>query len=500
MPITFGSTRVRRGAVWVPQDIFKPQVKVTIVDNSGTTLTVTNDCTRWTVEGLRNGLKSAEIYLDNISGKYSNSFGKGKALKVYADYIDASQLIFSGKIDELYYGLSDSDGWHLEVHARQLPELADKTIIQSFTDSTASDAITSIIDNNFSGIVDYAQLGTINTTVTFNFQHQTGLEAIKQILDSVGYEFFFNENNQIIAFASNTRKNNNETISFGTNLSRCNEAGYNYSNEKNRVIVYGGNADKSNNVTFISTSEDTTLQNSSWVSDEIINDTSNLSQEETDDIASTALNNKKIAPLQARMEVVGGLLTINGGEIMTCTIPYCNISGDYKVYNYVHTWSGDGLNSTISIGNEYTHLRQIIKERVDNEAGLRTFQNTNFMKQTKIFTYDNTTGTESSTSIDINAGKMSLTSGQTTGIWTSNTFTMPSFRYIEVRIFSDGDGVGAGSIQISNDDGTTYITAGLNSQIDLSSSNTKLKIKVTLISNTTYPNPVIDALGVMTKA
>ena len=119
------------------------------------------------------------------------------------------------------------------------------------------------------------------------------------------------------------------------------------------------------------------------------------------------------------------------------------------------------------------------------------------MKNSKILTYSDTTGTDTSTSVNLDNGILQLNTGQTTCSLTSSNFTVVSYSSVEVRMKNTD--VGGITVQVSNDNGTTYVTCSADTLVAMGSSSTTMKVKVTLNSDTTYTNPTIDVLGVYMK-
>jgi len=130
------------GFVWIPPSREFPTFKVVLTSN-GIDYTVADstetDPTQpsnkvlncnLTMESRKLGLFNLELV--NNQGEYLNKFDAGDSIKIYADYNDGSTEIFRGKIEEVLYSLSESEGYTINITGKDYPEASGLKIIESF--------------------------------------------------------------------------------------------------------------------------------------------------------------------------------------------------------------------------------------------------------------------------------------------------------------------------------------------------------------------------------
>lgn len=502
----FSTRTVTAGLFIVPANYFpyhKVEVQVTNPDGTNSTITMERGnnaihLMSWEVNGRVNSLKHARVVLDNNDGFWANKFKGGETLTIYADYTNTlgnSERIFVGKIDEYRHSLNLESGFTTEITARQTPELEDKIVNRTFSDTDAGTAITTIISENFSGIVTTADVGTIGTNVTLEISNESGVRAITRILDQVGYHWHIREDTSLQVFSEGTRNNDTERAGVGVNITGADGLGRDFKDVKNRVLVYGSNVEDATNIFYLQTRDNTDSQTDLWQRDLVIND-GNV--DSTEHAAQLALAGIVTSPdRKGSIQCAGGLLTLQPGQSIAIEAPYMEFQGRSVVGAYKHTFDQNaGLNTYIHFSTVEENLASLFQERLAAEKGLRQIANPNNMTNATVFEFDTSADTNTLTNTAISNSALML-SGASTGRWISRTITLPKNATV-AELRTEGDDLGVSTYEVSLDNGITYTTITTTSTVTLTAGK-QLKIRVTLQTDNDNAVPRLNTLALLTK-
>ena|SRR3990167_2637234 len=490
MPVRH-STRIREGTIFFPDlDNLKPKIKIIIISHSGTSYTVMDTTTGSANSNFTLGanitrpvttrLGSFDITIANDNGRFLNVFTGAETVKIYADYTDATNLIFYGSIDNVKYGLTMSQGFFIFMEGRDYPELVDKSITGIEAGSTGEIALAGILDTFFSSIkLQYwngsawaiATYNSATDSVTwdltvsdfptdqlnFGYQNQKGFSIITEICERLGldcYVEYVEASSQwyLRVFKENSIINENESVSYGTNLSEMNEYGTDNTNIINRVTIYGKR--ESDNILVLKTENDTSSQSEFWIKDKSMDDTNLTTMEEVQEKADFELSKGILKFNEGRFTVVGRP-TLKPGDTIPISVPYTPITGNYKVQTFTHVITKT-FTTGIEVSKELKTLKDIFIGKINPDFATGN-SNLNDMSDSYTVFFDEIPSKMTLVGCSESAGKLRLNSGQTTGeavsniIPTESNVTRCEFRRYEN--FSTQDD----SYEVTND-GATYET------------------------------------------
>ena len=501
-PIIPTAGRARTITIGFPTPLFRPYYKVEITDKNGTTTTYqagTSDrVITWTITGRINAIKQAIIVLTNNDGFWTNKFTGGETIAIYADYtnvLGSTSKVFDGRLDEYRFSLDMSGQIIIELSCRQKPELEDKSITASFTDADAGTAISTLITNNFSGIVDASTVGTLGVAITTDIDQQSGVSAITTICELAGLQWYVDEAGLLQVFVKGARINQTEKATLGTNVVAASGLGLDYKDVKNRVSVYGKSNENNSDVFFLATRQDTNSQNTLWIKDDVINDYNVDTNTEAISLANAGISTTP--PRRGLIQCAGGLLTLQPGQVMNIQLPLMELQGQFPIGEYTHGWSSEGLNTSFSISEDRENLARLFQERIKKDEELRDIRNENSMRQSIVYRFIDNTDTSSTANTEVTEGTLRIISGFSTGNWTSITKQLSeTVTSVELRVA--GDDIDSCTYAVSLDGGVTFtalapktLTTGLSGQ--------QLVVRVTLTSDTNNPLPILNAVSVMAK-
>ena len=446
--------RVRRGKIWLPQDIYKPKWIVTIVDTNGDTQDVSSYCINGTyMKQCTDGVGNFSLVLSNDKGKWNDLFTGGEVVDIFNDNSDATTHQFRGKIDNPIPMLTTSDGWSMTIEGRMYPEMADQKKIIQFTSTTFFDCF---VDRTAaSGTADsqgnYEDGLLYNTGLTLQFYDNKTANAwvipatmsaaaftqlkvdfpdlttasgrndlyigIFKDLCKTDYDWYIHYDNslskwylRILPVGSVT--NEDEAIIVGQNLSTISGFGPNTIEEGNKVTYIG----ELDGLIMLKTVEDTARQAALWRKDFITEDNSMNSEEEINAAAISKLTEIKESVRRGSLTAACFLPTLQPAELMHASVQYCKVSGEYNVRRMTVNFSGGRVSTTVQLGKNLKKLAGLFKERIDVEEASKAYENLNDMEDSINYTFDDDESSHYNlTNLELSNGTLKLTTGQNSG-------------------------------------------------------------------------------------
>ena len=432
--------------------------------------------------------------------------------------------MFRAKIDDVKYGYSSSTGFVVKIDGRQYPELNDETITGVEGASDIGSALCGILYNFYDNITLKYWNGTAWVTATYDngldsvswsgvttglpttsinltYEHRKGWNVITDICRAVSLDCYliYDGGWELRIFTPQAITNGNCSISYGINLLSMSDYGTENSQVYNRAYVYG--ATSGDNVIMFKSKSDNDSQDNLWIKDVIVKDASVDTMDELDDMVDyqLTLNTSDTSPGR----FVGmGLKTLNPGELINISVPYCGVNGTFIAKKIKHDFMSY-IKTTVDVSKTASSLVDLFIPQTNYDGFLSGFNNPNGMSgsYTSFFedSAENVTLTNCYRGSD---GSITLYSGQTSGtIIFDNYSTDDNIVSCEVRKY-DNYNTTRDSYEISNDGGTTWedYDMGIEATHRFSSSGSSLSLRVTLRRLlVTDPSPAYKALAVLYK-
>jgi len=466
------------------------------------------------------------LRLFNDEGIFLDEFDGGEVVKIYCDTIDATTLLFYGRIDDIKYGLNSSDGWYIELYGRDYPELADKTVTGLEISVTADISLAGILDEFYPDLTlvfwngDTWSVATYNSesdTVTWSpsapnfpttlvnttYQHRTGVSVISEICEIVGLDWYIEYNSVLSRYELRTLikdsiTNPNAGISYSVNLISLDNYNHENSDIINRIIYYGKT--DSDNVLLVRTKNDSASQTNFWVKEKIINDGSATSM--------SVVESKSTFELSKNLEIIP-----NGGATVTClplirpgdniyaSVPYCGIYGLHRVDSYTHSF-GIPMTTSIQLSKKPTKISDLFIKKVNPEELIDKNQNINNMSDSLTVLFDESPSmmTELNGCMESN-GRLILESDVISGEAISTTLSLDyNATKCEFRRYESYDVV-SDTYEVSNNGGITwepYSTSGDIHTFSLPGNKIRFKINLNR-SSSASPSPSYESVSLLVK-
>ncbi len=495
-----GTTITTPGKIWFPQVKDKVFSKVEIVGSDDSTTDISEDVLsiNFTWPTIRKGgTGTFNIEVGNPDRKYIDVFAEGDLVKISADFTDGTTQIFEGKTEEPMFGFNDNM-MKMILTGMKDPEIAGKKISVNTTNSPANALIESLFTEHFGNQFTFNNIDSAMTAVvTLQDSGKTFLNIIRTILSKVKFDGYIDIDNDIHTFPDTGVVNSNEAFAQGINILNITPSGRDTMATRNSVTVYGA---KLEGIIIIKRKKTVAI---SWDRDEIKREGGIKelidAQERADGLQADLLNRDKEGSVTTE-----GIVTIRPGNQINIRVPDANLEGDFFIANYTHNISVIAGWTTSSTISEIIPNFDILFFNSNQLATTqRELDNANDMIETVILdTFDNLTkGSFSDCKVD--GGKLILESGKSQGTYTSNTEdAQENFTNVEVRGIANTDFTLAGGvIEASNNGGRDYkIINNFNELTALNSaSNNQGRIKITIKSTGSNPNPSVDSIGLLVK-
>ncbi|RLG16532.1 hypothetical protein DRN69_00570 [Candidatus Pacearchaeota archaeon] len=485
------------GFVWIPPSREFPTFKVVLTSNE-TDYTVADstetDPTQpsnkvlncnLTMESRKLGLFNLELV--NNQGEYLNKFDAGDSIKIYADYNDGSTEIFRGKIEEVLYSLSESEGYTINITGKDYPEASGLKIIESFfSPDTVWTGLNRLTENYITDVtVTYwnESSWTTHPSVTFtplekSYEGESVEEAIEDICSIGGLEAYFEYSNgwKLRVFNSSDKISSENAVSIGVNLMSLSDFGKDYDNYRNKIRVTGNI--ESDNIVLLK-SETVTPESGMWVKEEWVNDSSLNTMALVQAQSNNLLTEKSTLTYTGRITTVG-LDTLKPGFEIPISVPYCGISGNYKVTRFTHDFT-DSLITNLEINRRVKTLKDFIGDLKAVQRGLSPSVNVNNMENSYVVFFDENPSVCVHNNTEETEGKLKLSGNNTSGTMTTQTYTTDeNFTQVEMRVYSNFPDTQNDTYEISNDGGTTWKTVKLGVLTNLPTAGNRLRVRINL--------------------
>lgn len=496
MPSSF--RRGGRGFVFVPASIFEPGLTITITDDDGDVHDVTAFAGSVHVmrQSLRFGIGDCGFLLMNPEGKFTDLIDGGETVKIYFDYSGGAAQVAEGRVYIRQFGLS-SDGYYLQVSARERPELAENGLIyKSFSDENINTAIQEVMDEYFPTLT-YTGLTSTDSVLTQEFRGVSFLTFMRYCLTKSGQDGYFDFSGDLNTNNQGENKNTAEKVIHGQNLAaNFNGIGHNWDNEKNRTTAIGRAIKDSNAVIPISTEEDTTSQANLWLKPQIIYDASLGSLAGTADAADFYQEANGTTYLKGRLPAVGGLPTLLPGQSIQCSVPYCKVNGWYEITKYEHDFGMVPYNTHVEISEPMSSLAKHLRQNITYLARLEQYQNNNNFLDSFIMPCDAESEFSVLTDCEVSTNALRITGAATTATATSTTESLDrTITQVELRFY--GEDMDDSTVEVSIDNGVSYQTVTNGVVATFTSSSSAIIVRVNFVVTSTSVSPKIHAMEVL---
>ncbi|MFW6310988.1 MAG: hypothetical protein ACOC1K_02005 [Nanoarchaeota archaeon] len=460
--------------VWIPPK-FSVVHKIEIESN-GNTYDITEIILNGEyTDGITETIGSFEIKFDNSSQEYTNLINVYDKINIYLDYGNtATTKVFVGLIEKI----SKRNNTILLTGRSSAIRTIGKNVIYQATDKKRSDVIKEIVDNYFSGVITTNNVEEDDSLVTVNYFERPFWKIMEELCNSAGYDAYIDSDFDLHYFESNSKLNTTEAIVHEYNLIETGDFAPSIESLYNRIRVYGK---KTDGVPLIVTEEDKSSQESLGgdIKELKIDDTSITTREQAIARAQYELEQSKNPITIGRVESLG-LPTIKPGEKLRISDPMnCLEPGEYVVHKFKHMFSNDDpFKTEVTIQKEGSSIPKIIKDRISFEKEVTENDNPNDMEQSIVIDFSSDVGSHSNTEIDTESEVLQTQSGQSSGTWISDTYTVSEgITGIEVRI--KGNKLSSSNAFVSIDGGASYTNINFSgTKQTLSGQDIKVKIEL----------------------
>ena len=516
-------TYLARGSIFIPISIYEPKWKIVAYDMDGnaiTVLDVPNNISNtisaeYSLTATEN-IGTFRVVLSNLNGQFLRKFNGGELVYIYMDDDLATTLKFLGKIDNVYYGLSLGDGFTVTIEGRQKPELVDDVTSISFYNASP---LQCFIGNSLEG-TEQDSNGNWNNGVLYNtevtwhpdnvisgsatftqtFENRSFWEIFRTICESLDLDFyiFYDSNWYIRVFNKETIFNENEYASYGENISSVGDFGYNNNDVKNNVVIYGKDND---NVIRIITRGDLDSQADLWKKTQVISDSNLTTYDQMLSKANEALTKSATREKSGNLTTLI-LPTLNPGETIQITIPYCDIDDTFRIKSFTQTYGSGGSFTSLEVARRRQRLSRYFEDALNIEGALTPYSNLNNMKDSIVLDFEST-DKFTLVNCSITDGILRLDTGETYGTLTTNAVaSVPegdvTYSVSECELRIKANNFSGCSYRASNDDGITWETINPGVLHSFTSTGTSVRLEVTLIV-TDGISPEFEDIGLLFK-
>ena len=182
--------------------------------------------------------QSCTITLPNTNGKYKTTFSIGNAVTVRLGGTNPpTTKVFSGEIDEVQFQ-GDPNTDYIVLTCRDLmARLQRTTILEVYASQTGDAIVKNIIDRYITGITYVNVQAQTKVVTSIRFKRVSAFDAIKQIAEFCGADFWIDEDNDL-----HFQKSTSVDSGFTANNANIKYSEFRTTRDEmyNRILVYGG--------------------------------------------------------------------------------------------------------------------------------------------------------------------------------------------------------------------------------------------------------------------
>ncbi|MFA5132997.1 MAG: hypothetical protein WC444_06750 [Candidatus Paceibacterota bacterium] len=482
--------------VITPRSTYTPKLKVLVTLHSGTQVDLASSTSPHvlnisvTRKTLNRGFGTFTVDIDNTEGKWNSIITGGERIDIYADFTDATNQIFRGKIDAPFKSFDANNGYFMVLEGREAPEVQDRLIVESVTSQTVYVLLSSMVTNWFSSILTTTNMSTGMTTLIYrDYTWAKPAKIFSDALNKAGYYGYLDFDYDIHTFTQEI--NTAESVVIGQNLAAVNNYGEDLLERRNNIIMTGDKVESAGNFYYAKSKKDSTDIASFWQKDLLVNDNNLHSQEAIETDVSLKLGSSNVTDTKGTLTVLHGLPTLRPGQSIYCECPRCDISGLHIVQEFTHNISAANWVTTLSYERNGTELWDIISLRDDKITGnIQASNNPNAITDAICYTFEESSSQFTHTNTQELNSTLMLDTGQSSGSATSITkYSDAVITGVELRIH--GQDYNSCTFEFSVDNGSTWQGIGLNTLTVPTVEGIAIKIRFNLQSDTDNPTPKI---------
>jgi len=467
---------------------FSPIYKIELVDSDEVAYNVTDLIeTGEYSDGVTDNIGSFRFKILDPNQTYSNVINNFDNIKIYLDYgTTATTLRFKGIVEkksreEIYFNIS---GRSIGM------TITGKNIIYSATDKIRSDVIKEMLELNFPEI-DVSNIETDSTEVTVNYS-EVSFQSIIEELCGKHHDFYIDANLKAYYFTKGSIQNSTEAVVQDYNHVSTAEYGEDSEDTITKVRVYGK---KIGDIALFATSSSSTTHTNGVIKEKKISDNSILTTEQATERANFEYSSRISIPSIG--EVTSMLLpSLAPGEKLFMGVPVDKIDPGYYVINSF-THSFPDLETKLTIQQRRLDIPKLIKSNINSTEGVAEKDNPYDLDFSRIITFEVNSGVHSNT--EINEGRLKVKTGQSTGQWISDNYSLSSdVEKIAFKMTGENlvrqYGATTSNLWFSFDGGTTWTILRYGADYEVPS-GTDLKIRIDLNNS----DAQVEAIAFMYK-
>jgi len=473
--------------VWVPPT-YSALFKLTVTRADGTVDDITNIASFKLKDGVTDSIGNFEFSIPNVSENYTSIWTGMEVFKYYCDYATTATTIrFLGRCEKIAY----RDNNVVVSGRSEALFLMEKNVNEVYISQDAGAVIIDIITTYGGGRFTTTNVtNPYGTNISLNFNQKPFFQAIQEICELVGADFYIDASSGARFFEKNTVRNTTDAMVHEYNIFEVSDFADDLLQVKNKIRVIGATID---GVQVFATAKDQTSITAYGERNLIIQDDSVEITAQAQEKADFVLAEKKIPPKVGEISSIM-LATLQPGENLLLSDPANNLPPQYyRIISFEQSFDRDGDSTpmtVVSVERETIRMTHLMKQRVEIES-LRTETSNNpyDLDNGKVFLFDSDEGIHSSTQI-IN-GVLKPTT--TNGTWTSGA-TPANSNITDIYLLPIGETLTGASFFISANGGISYELIVPRTLHTISSAaGTSLALKVTFSNADTQ----IDSINIM---
>lgn len=452
MPVT--NLRSPRAVQWIPP-FSSSTHKVTIEDNSGTEIDVTDLLVTCEVKDLvTSGIGSFECVIMNGLQEYTSKFSPMAKFRLYMDYASsATTLRFLGRVEKP----SPQNSFVKLTGRSEALFVFEKTINEEFSGVDVGQVIKTLFDTYGENRYDTSSLNTsTGVTISQNFYGVAFWDAIEKVCTAAGYDCYVPPDLVVRFYERGSVDNATDAITDEYNLLNVGEFGSDTQEVKNRFLIYGANVDGAQ---VVYTANDAASQAKYGVRESPpISNPNIFTISEAKEYADYLIEESRNPPVTGNVRATL-LATIRPGERLAISAPLDGLQANkYRVVELTHRIDNQGgaFETEVVVNRRLPETNQYLRKQTNvNRETVETAPNRFGLDYSAPESFGSDSGTHSSTTIS--NGTLKVSSGSTAGTWTSDAYsTATGLQATKISLRIGGSNTQYLRFDVSANNGSTW--------------------------------------------
>jgi hypothetical protein len=481
-----GAYATQEGFIFIPEDYSNYVFKV-LINSTDVTSRLVDKC-KYKLTAT-DSVGTFEMNIENTNEDIANTFGEDDIVYIYADFNDATTLVFKGYIEVVTDELRDDSASFLISGSHVSRDLLLVNVSYEATDTEAATVLKALFTNHTTGYDATTYVEDSGILISPKWSDNTPfLTCTRDICEMANATMFIDDNKAVHFFLKGSKLCTTEAVVQGDNLLDMPAVTTDYTEKRNRIKVYG---EDDESVPIIYTKDES---GTNTVKERVEVNKDLSSEAQVTAMAEGIYTTENGPKIKGNIKSLI-LLSLQPGYNLWVSIMSKQIHKTYQIQNI----ENDILNIQSMFSLDKTQvLPQVFRTQTEKSMKSVKIVNPNQLDYSFNFTFDDNTNISTFNNTTVSAGSLMLTSSASTGYFISLPKTTTT-NVTEAELKLAGNSLGDSTYLVTFNGGASWLAITKDQLLTLAESDqgTSIMIKATMNKTTDSPAPELKSLALL---